>query len=373
MKDEQATGNRLPATGNGMRNGVGGLWVRHLSSLVFPLLTLSYVATGPHPPWQALPGLAIVVAVVLIDGRARAALHPPLVNASGWPFTALVCTLAVIQLLTIVLMVRMVRIGGFSIDLLLVGWFIGNNSGWGTLVVAHELIHRRERLLQWLGRALLWTVLYDHFAVEHVRGHHVRVGTPDDPATARFGETYYAFLRRTVPGQFRSAWRLEARRLGDEDMRAWDPRLLRSRVVHGLMVELALLVAIGFAGGPVALLLFLWQAYNAITLLEAVNYFEHWGLQRMGERSGPTDAWDTDSWFTLYTLVGLSRHADHHAHAARPFQELRYVDESPKLPRGYYGMVVLAQLRNRTFQRLMTAELERRRLGPFAALRATNG
>ena len=78
------------------------------------------------------------------------------------------------------------------------------------------------------------------------------------------------------------------------------------------------------------------------------------------------DSWDTGSWFTLYTLVGLSRHADHHAHAQRPYQQLRYFDESPKLPRGYFGMVVLAFARNAKFQRLMTAELERRRLGPFA-------
>ena len=85
------------------------------------------------------------------------------------------------------------------------------------------------------------------------------------------------------------------------------------------------------------------------------------------------DSWDTDSWFTLYTLVGLSRHADHHAYASRPYQQLRYCDESPKLPRGYFGMVLMAIVNNARYQRLMKAELRRCGLGPFAADPATPG
>jgi alkane 1-monooxygenase len=98
-----------------------------------------------------------------------------------------------------------------------------------------------------------------------------------------------------------------------------------------------------------------------------VNYFEHWGLRREGKRVDPIDSWDTDSWFTLYTLIGLSRHADHHAFATRPYPQLRHHGESPKLPRGYFGMVPLAIARNAKFQRLMTEELRRRGLGPFRA------
>src|SRR5262249_14102670 len=113
----------------------------------------------------------------------------------------------------------------------------GVNSGYSGIVVAHELIHRREAHWRLLGRMLMGLVLYEHFYTEHVRGHHVRVGTPDDPATARFGESFFAFFRRTVPAQWRSAWRLEARRLGDEHMRWYDPRMLKSRVVHGLLAE----------------------------------------------------------------------------------------------------------------------------------------
>jgi alkane 1-monooxygenase len=320
--------------------------MRHLAALALPLLTFLSVATGPHPAWTALIGLPIVVAAVWLDGRPRRGWTPS--AGPRWAYTLLVVVLALMQLATIVLFVRMVGQIGFRWDVVLLGWFIGNNSGWGSIVVAHELIHRRERPLRWLGRALLCTVLYDHFSIEHIRGHHVRVATPDDPATARFAESYYAFLRRTVTGQFRSAWKLG-----------------RRDVIFGLILQAAMLAAIAYFCGAAALVAFVWQAYHAVTVLEAVNYFEHWGLTRVDARPGLSDAWDTDSWLTEYSLIGLSRHADHHAHAARPFQELRAVPESPRLPRGYFGMVAMAQLRNRHFQSLMTAELFRRKLGPF--------
>ena len=194
----------------------------------------------------------------------------------------------------------------------------------------------------------------------------MRVGTGGDPATARFGETRSAFKMRTIPGQFRSAWRIECRRLGDEDMRFWDPRLLRSRVVHGLAAELALAVVVTVCLGPAALAALALQAWEAVDLLETVNYFEHWGLSRAHRRVSVLDSWDTDSEFTRYALIGLARHADHHTHPARPYQTLRHVQESPKLPHGYPPMVLMADMWNSRFQRVMTAELRRRRLGPFA-------
>ena len=100
-------------------------------------------------------------------------------------------------------------------------------------------------------------------------------------------------------------------------------------------------------------------------LLEAVNYFEHWGLARTQRRVRPVDSWDTHSWFTFYGLIGLSRHADHHAWPARPYQQLRVWPEAPVLPFGYVGMVDLVIGKNAEFQRLAAHELGRRRLGPF--------
>jgi len=208
-------------------------------------------------------------------------------------------------------------------------------------------------------------VLYEHFSVEHVRGHHVRVGTLEDPATARFGESFARFYIRTVPAQFKSAWRLEQKRLGDEQMKLFDRRTLGNRVLHGLLVEWGAAFAVLAYLGAAPFVVLVLQAWWATRALEVVNYFEHWGLTRSRRKVMPSDSWDTHSRFTYYALTGLSRHADHHAFASRPFQQLRTWQESPKLPYGYLGMFPLVLAQNTKFRALMSAELKRRKLGPF--------
>jgi alkane 1-monooxygenase len=342
-------------------------WSLHLLCFVLPLTTLGFVLTGPHPWYFAWPWLGIVAASVVIDSRAGPARGQPTSDRASWPFDVMLVALAVLQMANVVFLARLVALSGlWSTDALVGGLLVGINSGYSAIVVAHELIHRPSKTHQRLGRLLLCTVMYEHFSTEHLRGHHARVGTPGDPATARFGERFGTFWRRTIPAQFRSAWRLEAKRLGDETMRWHDPRLLRSRVVHGLVAQISFALLLTFLFGGGALAVFLGQAFLAVTLLEAVNYFEHWGLSRDGKKISTVDSWDAESWFTLYSLVGLSRHADHHAHATRAYQDLRWSDESPKLPRGYFGMVVMVLARNDRFRDLMTEELRRRKLGPFA-------
>jgi len=346
---------------------VATIWAKHLLCFVVPLASFAFLLSAPHPWYASLPWLLVIVASVIADVRASGELRQPAKDLPGWPFDAVLFLLIALQLANVGLLVRMVAVHGFFATDTLVGLLlVGVNSGYSGIVVAHELIHRREPAFQWLGRLLLCSVLYEHFYTEHLRGHHNRVGTEADPATARFGETFHQFWRRTVPAQFRSAWRLETKRLGDEDMKPWDRRILGSRVLHGLVVEWGVAFAILAALGPAAFAIYCLQALIAVRLLEAVNYFEHWGLVRSGRRVTPIDSWDTDSWFTLYTLVGLSRHSDHHANPSRPYPQLRHFDESPKLPYGYFGMVDMVILRNREFRRVMTEELRRRKLGPFA-------
>jgi alkane 1-monooxygenase len=343
------------------------IWGLHVISLAVPLYVLAFVGTGPHPWYAALPWLGVVPVIALLDRRAGSALHRPVESMAAWPFDAMLVLLTALQVANVALAVRMIARGSLlSVDSLVAVLLVGVNSGYSAIVVAHELIHRKSRGMILLGRLLLVSVLYEHFFIEHVRGHHLRVGTDEDPATARFGEAYAAFWRRTVPDQFKSAWRLEAKRLGDEGMRWHDPRLLRSAVVQGLLAEIAVLAAVTALLGPAALVFFLFQAYVAVRLLEAVNYFEHYGLRRRGRKVRPVDSWDSDSWFTLFALVGLSRHADHHAYAARPFQALRTWEESPKLPYGYIVMGLLVLFRPSRARALLDAELQRRGLGPFA-------
>jgi alkane 1-monooxygenase len=343
------------------------IWALHLLCFVLPLASLLFLASVPHAWSGALPWLLVVVASIWADTHSPAERRQPATTMPGWPFDWTLYLLVALQVADAALLVRMVALHGFwRADTLVGVLLVGINSGYSGIVVAHELIHRPQWHFQQLGRLLLCSVLYEHFFTEHVRGHHGRVGTADDPATARFGEHAWRFFLRTVPAQLRSAWRLETKRLGDEHMPWSDRRLLRSRVVRGLAVEWGVALAILVALGPGALAAYLLQALLAVRLLEAVNYFEHWGLARAGRRVRTVDSWDTDSRFTLYTLVGLSRHADHHATASRPYQQLRWVEESPKLPYGYFASVVMALFRNRAFRARLTAELERRRLGPFA-------
>jgi alkane 1-monooxygenase len=283
-----------------------------------------------------------------------------------WPFDLLVYLLAGLQFLIVFELARMFSTQAiFSIDMAMVIGVVGGNSGF-SIITAHELIHRKNRWEQNLGRLLLCTVLYEHFFTEHLRGHHRRVGTEEDPATARFGETFPDFWRRTVPAQFRSAWALEASRLGDSNMSLFDPRMLKNNILHGIVVGWALAFAILYGFGVAAFVAFLLQAFLAVRLLEVVNYFEHWGLQRKSQRIRPQDSWDTHSRFTYYGLTGLSRHADHHAYPARPFQQLRVWDEAPILPMGYVGLVDMVMINNDDFVESAVKELRRCRLGPFA-------
>jgi len=144
-----------------------------------------------------------------------------------------------------------------------------------------------------------------------------------------------------------------------------DSGLLRHRVLQGVVGEIGIVLAYLVVFGPVAMVFFLVQSRSAIVLLETVNYIEHWGITRATRTVTPVDSWDTDNWFTLHTLVGLSRHADHHSQASRPYHKLRYFEESPKMPYGYYGTILLAMFWNSRYQELAKAELQRRGLGPF--------
>lgn len=351
---------------------VAGFVLSSLVSLLLPLLAFVFLRTGPHEIITAicwiLPfWLAVVVDIICPPERRSVPRHLP-----DWPFTALVYILAGFHSLNIYLVLELASLlswENFSacltslINLFAIKVIVGTSASFSGIVVAHELIHRPNVAARLLGRFLLSLECYEHFYTEHVRGHHRNVGTSEDPATARFGESFNSFWRRTVPGQFKSAWRSENRRLNVNGL--WSPRMLYHRVFQGLLFEFFLVVIVLFYFGAAALAAFLLQALAAVRKLEAVNYFEHWGLNRQIGRGDAALSWDTDSWFTLHSLVGLSRHADHHRNAATPYQRLEYCADSPQLPYGYFGSVFLTVFMNSHFRRLAADELKSRGLGPF--------
>ncbi|MFC3558973.1 alkane 1-monooxygenase [Sphingomonas qilianensis] len=230
-----------------------------------------------------------------------------------------------------------------------VGELIGIALSLGTLTggigipAAHELIHSRNQRLRGVGLYLLAFVLYMHFRIEHIHGHHHAVATPDDPATAHRGEGLWRFVARSVPQQFASAWRIEQRlRTGPKG------EVKRTnRLIAYVAIQVSLLLAVGLALGVSALLVLIGQAAMAILFLEATNYIEHYGLERLRTTRGyepvaPQHSWNTTSLLTNSLAFNLGLHADHHAHPQRGFLTLRHREEAPQLPAGYLAMLAVA-------------------------------
>jgi alkane 1-monooxygenase len=210
---------------------------------------------------------------------------------------------------------------------------------------AHELGHKRASLEKWLSKVALAQSGYGHFFIEHNRGHHVRVATPEDPASARLGESFWAFLPRTVSGSLSSAWELERERLARMDRSV---RSVHNDILQAWAMTVVLFAALTFAFGLVVLPYLLVQAVLGFCLLEVVNYLEHYGLLRQKREDGryerclPQHSWNSNNVASNVLLYHLQRHSDHHANPTRRYQALRHVDEAPQLPTGYAGMILLA-------------------------------
>lgn len=232
-----------------------------------------------------------------------------------------------------------------GVDFVLFALAVGTVTGGVGITVAHELGHRRSQLDRVLSRLLLLTVGYGHFYVEHNRGHHARVATADDPASAPRGMHVYRFIARSLVGSFVHGWRLEALRLSRNGRSPWR---LANWVLTGSLLSLSLLIIAAIALGSDAALFVALQAGWAVALLEIVNYIEHYGLRRTILPSGraepvaPRHSWNADYIVSNWLLFNLQLHSDHHAHVERPFETLRSVALAPQLPAGYPTMVLAA-------------------------------
>jgi len=234
-------------------------------------------------------------------------------------------------------------------DLTLIGWAglilsVGGINGVG-INTAHELGHKLPRWERWLSRIALAPVAYGHFYVEHNRGHHLNVATPKDPASARMGESFWAFLPRTLIGSVASAWALEAAKLRARNLPAWH---WRNECLQAWSMTFVLFGGLCLWLGWGALPFLLIQAFYGASLLEVVNYIEHYGLLRELEARGrpvrcaPEHSWNSSHVVSNLFLYQLQRHSDHNAHPGRRYQLLRHFEQSPQLPSGYAAMLLLA-------------------------------
>lgn len=229
------------------------------------------------------------------------------------------------------------------VDVAVLGLAIGATSGIFGMLAAHEMIHARRPLERALGLAMLAAVGYMHFRISHLYGHHRAGATIADPATARRGESAYRFIRRSVIGQWRGAWRHERRRAAGRPRPA-----LANRMHHYLMIEAALASGVVVTFGSKALLFLTLQALVAVLILELFNYVAHYGLRRRtlpdggDEPLGPMHSWNAPRRFDNWALFNGGHHSDHHRAPSLGYQRLRALTDTPRLPCGFAGSILLA-------------------------------
>ncbi len=246
---------------------------------------------------------------------------------------------------------------------------MGVVSGTIGIVYAHELMHQKNAVERWMGDLLLASVFYSHFRSEHLRVHHLYVGTPHDPVTARYNEGFHRFFPRVLRQCPESAWKAEVAMLARRSL----PATHRSNPFwRYAALQTGFLVLAVVMGGWVGLGLFLWQAFTAIWQLELVNYIEHYGLTRRYLGEGryehvlPRHSWNTSTTASNWLLINLQRHSDHHYKPDRRFPLLQTysADDAPQLPYGYPVMTFMAMFPP-LWKRVMNARVRAWRKGYY--------
>tara|TARA_R110002126_G_C10488881_1_gene503076 strand:- start:5765 stop:6970 length:1206 start_codon:yes stop_codon:yes gene_type:complete len=215
------------------------------------------------------------------------------------------------------------------------------------LNTGHELGHKKETFDRWMAKLVLAVVGYGHFFIEHNKGHHRDVATPEDPATARMGENIYKFSTREIPGAFRRAWSLEEERLSRRGKSPWS---LENEILQPMLITFALYVGLLAFFGPLMLVFLPIQMAFGWWQLTSANFIEHYGLLREKldngryEHQKPHHSWNSNHIMSNLILFHLQRHSDHHAHPTRSYQSLRDFMDLPALPTGYPGMFFMAMV-----------------------------
>ncbi len=299
------------------------LWIPVVFTyLVAPLLDLVMGTDTSNPPESAVPALEADAYYRRVTFALVPLLWGAFIYAAWFSQTAPLTWLG-----TLGLIISTGGVGGFCINL------------------GHEIGHKRTTLERWLAKLILAPTFYGHFTVEHNRGHHRDVATPEDPASSRMGESIWRFVFREMPGAFRRAWRLERERMrvDGQPFWSWHNEILQPALITVLLWSTLCV----WLGADVLWFLVpaaLWSNFQ----LTSANYIEHYGLLRKKNAQGryepckPQHSWNSNHVFSNWATFHLQRHSDHHAHPLRRFQSLRHFEEAPQLPNGYFGMFPLA-------------------------------
>jgi alkane 1-monooxygenase len=326
------------------------LW---LASLLYPLMSLSgiglYRITGSEwlllTPLASIYGGASLLDWLLGEDRSNPPeeLVPQLEQDAYYRWLPIL-TVPMHFIVLIVIAAFAATQPLSTLGVLVLALTAGLYSGLG-INTAHELGHKKTELERRLARIVLAVPVYGHFCVEHNRGHHRYVATPDDPASSRMGENIYRFAWREIPGGFRRGWLAEKERLTRVGKPVWgaDNEILQSYALSAAL-QLALIAAFGWIMIPFLAV----HNFYAWWQLTSANYVEHYGLLRQRNADGrfehcqPHHSWNADYIVSNVLLYHLERHSDHHAHPTRRYQSLRSFPGLPTLPNGYFGMFLVA-------------------------------
>lgn len=357
-----------------------GLWLLAIfipmTSLVGPLLVMS--GSAQWVLW--LPIVVFYVLVPVLDkviGEDRG--NPPesvVTQLEADPYYRVI-TFLLVPLL----------IAGFIFN----AWFVSavplSSMGWIAVMLSngfmcgyginlgHEMGHKTTVLERFAAKLVLSLSFYGHFNVEHNRGHHATVATPQDSASSKLGETIYGFFWREYPGAFKRAWQLEATRLQrrNQALWSWQNEVIQSTLIT-LVLYIGLTLWLGIEVLPFLLLTALWSSFQ----LTSANYIEHYGLARKRLPNGryepcrPQHSWNSNFLLSNWTLFHLQRHSDHHTYPMRRYQSLRHFDASPQLPAGYYSMFLLSYVPPLWFK-VMDPLVMRHAEGDLAAMNIAPG
>ncbi len=331
-------------------------WSGYGLALVIPLTTLAYLVTGPWGLSESLLFTIPLWCLLALDYFGPDEARHVSIETRRGLFDGLLYLLAGLHFVN--LLVMGARIAQFSLDtpqdiaiagvqLVVIRVLMGTASCTSAIAPAHELIHRASKWDRWLGRWLLITVFHDPFFYAHRIGHHAELGHPGDPSTPRRGERYGTFCWRSI----RAQWQIARQQV---------PR----GFYQGLAIKGVLAGIYGVYFGPLALFAWLYVSMVGVRLLEAVNYFQHYGLGSVNGSGWAQRAWHCRSGVSLMLFLGLTRHEAHHLEPKIPYQALKSVDGAAVLPHGYLAMAFWVKNASRGFMAWADTQLDRRVLEP---------
>ncbi len=344
---KSASGERIE-----YRDGKRYLWLLSVISPSMPLLSVILLLVTNQPLYALLPVAIYFGLVPLLDWWiGEDSNNPPediIEQLSSDQFYRILL-FASLPVFYASFIAAMIAIASFGLPLwamlaLTLGTGVASGSA---LTVGHELGHKPNKLDQWGAKLINALTGYGHFCIEHNRGHHMLVATPEDPASARLGENVYSFALRELPGTALRGWRMERERLAKKGIGFW---VWQNDLLQGYAITIAIASILIYALGWIILPFILIHHFVGWLQLTLANYVEHYGLLRQKLPNGkyepcqPHHSWNTNHIASNLMLFHLQRHSDHHANPLRPYQSLRNFKELPRLPSGYPGCYFLAHI-----------------------------